>query len=166
MLALPCLAIATACFAGAAEEKPSLAKPAPPAPVLAPLAETDLIGAWVGVVGLEAAPTTVLLAFYRDKKAALIFFQPADDIDPKGKQGLTYDYPTTGNWKMKDGAVIFTPDPEEHPDAESIQLEITKPAKDRLVLNLGEQGKQAVKVKMAPATDRELKRWFDGKRPE
>src|SRR6478609_2472232 len=181
LLTIPCIGLLLASLTSASPTTPDV-KPAPPASVTQasePLTQDGLIGAWVGkadfpktIGGKDKIPTTILLAFYRDGKGCLGFLEPASDIDPKGEKGLTYDYPLTGTWKLDAGAVILTPDPEEYPDEKPITLTLTKPEKNQLIFDLtplangiGKALGKDAKITLHPATDQELKNWFNGKCP-
>jgi len=182
LLAIPCIGLLLANLTSAAQTTPD-DKPAPPASAALasePLTQDGLIGAWVGkadfpktIGGKEKIPTTIVLAFYRDGKGCLGFLEPASDIDPKGEKGLTYDYPLTGTWKLAAGAVTLTPDPKKYPDEKPIALPLTKPEKNRLIFDLTSLGGGAgkflgkdAKITLHPATDQELKSWFNGKCPD
>ncbi len=188
-LAIACLGLIMTNPSPGAEAAPS-AKPVTPelvSPASKPLTPEGLIGAWMGTVdlptdkeGKKTIHMNVALAFYRDGKFGLVLLEPAKDIDPKGKLGLLYDYPLTGKWKLDDGVVIVTPDPDDHPedhpeDPEKEQpfaLDLAQPEKDSLEFNLGclveprnalgEKGK----ITLRPATDQEVGKLLGGKRPE
>lgn len=178
VFALPaCLFLLAADFSIAAN--PSSPGQAPPVSAISPLVATELVGGWVGVIdlpkdqaGKEKVRTTIVLAFYSDGKCGLVFFEPANDIDPKGERGLTYDHPLTGTWKLIDGVATLTPDPEEYPDVKPIALALTQPEKNRLELDLTSMTEQKnafgkkVMVTFHPATEQQLEQWFCGKRPE
>ena len=181
LLAIPCIGLFLTNLSPGAQTAPDTKQvPPPPAsPTSQPLTREGLIGAWVGKADFpkddgskDKVPTTIILAFNGDGKGCLVFLEPADDIDPKGKKGLTYDHPLTGTWKLDAGVVTLIPDPEEYPEVKPIQLPLTQPEKNRLIFDFAPLGvpKQVLgkdaKVTLHPATEQELGNWFDGKRPE
>lgn len=186
LLAIACLGLIMTIPCPGASAAPD-AKPVTPAPVspaAKPLTQEGLIGAWVGTAelpkdkaGKEKVRTTIAIAFYRDGKFGLVLLDPADDIDPNGEQGLTYDYPLTGKWKLDGGVVTVTPDPDDHPEenpggGQPFPLDLAQPEKDRLEFDLGcmVEPKNALgkngKLTLRPATDQEVDKILGGKRPE
>lgn len=166
---IPSIMLATA-YSLTAAEIPQVKKPAPAATTATiPLTKDILVGAWMGEIALPnsdgskggTTSYSVILAFYSDGKCGVGFIET--------KTGS--DFPATGSWKLKGGAVVFTPDSSDDPDAKPFALALTQPTKGQLIFDLecmgipGKSGAKRNAVTLHSATDKEVGEFLGGERP-